>query len=76
MGHLESDDLARGGSRDAALHQIEELPLARAKSVLDTLIARKAESEPDAGDWPIGEIADEGTPERRDAPRDTADDEG
>lgn len=76
MGHLESDDLARGGSRDAALRQIEELPLARAKSVLDTLIARKAESGPDAGDWPIGEVPDEGTPERRDAPRDTADDEG
>lgn len=46
MGHLESEDLARGASETEARSVLEALPLSRVKELLDATIARKADEEP------------------------------
>jgi hypothetical protein len=45
MGHLESEDLARGASEAEARSVLEALPLSRVKEILDATIARKKEEE-------------------------------
>lgn len=43
MGHIDSDDLASGGTEEAARRGVEELSLADAKLILDRLIAQRKE---------------------------------
>ena len=43
MGHVETDDLARGPTREAATEAVEALPLAEVKRVLDEAVERKLE---------------------------------
>jgi hypothetical protein len=50
MGHLETDDLARGASREAVVGEVESITLHRAKELLDATIERKRHWEGDGGD--------------------------
>jgi hypothetical protein len=45
MGHLETEDLARGATEVEARSVLEALPLPRVKEILDATIARKKEDE-------------------------------
>ena len=45
MGHLETEDLARGATEVEARSVLEALPLSRVKEILDATIARKKEEE-------------------------------
>jgi hypothetical protein len=45
MGHLESEDLARGATEAEARSVLEALPLSRVKEILDATIARKKKDE-------------------------------
>lgn len=40
MGHLETEDLASGGSEEEVRSRLEALPLARVKEILDETIVR------------------------------------
>ena len=45
MGHLETEDLARGGSEAEVREALEALALARVKEILDeTIVRKRAES--------------------------------
>lgn len=46
MGHLETDDLVRGGSEAEVRAELEALPLDRVKQVLDEEIRRRASTPP------------------------------
>jgi hypothetical protein len=45
MGHLESEDLARGATEAEARSVLEALPLSRVKEILDATVARKKDEE-------------------------------
>lgn len=49
MGHLETDDLVRGGSEAEVREAAGRLPLARVRAILDETIARKQREDAEGG---------------------------